>query len=418
MEPDYSITADCAPIPRSGRLGVSSWSHRAARYALFHLLDRIVHGSLRLTLPDGERREFTGNRATGPAAELIVRDPQAVTRLIWGGEIGLAESYLDSQWETPDLPALMAFASRNRQALSDAFSGRRLPRVLNRLYHWRRDNSRRGSRRNIAFHYDLGNAFYGCWLDPGMTYSSALFEYPEQDLAQAQLAKYRRIAELAEPMPGAQILEIGCGWGGFMEYATGRLNCRVDGITLSKQQLAYANTRMQAAGLADRAVATLTDYRDTGGQYDAVVSIEMLEAVGEAHWPRFFQTLFERLRPGACAVLQVITIADERFPDYRGRTDFIQRHVFPGGMLPSPSILREQAARAGLTPDHEQTFGLAYARTLALWRERFIAAWPHIARLGFDGRFRRFWDYYLCYCETGFRSATIDVGIYRFRRPG
>jgi len=418
MQNDYSLTADCAPALSFGRAGMSTWSHRMALYALFRLLDRIEHGSLRLRLPGGEERVFTGDRDSGPTAALTVRDPRAIGRLIRGGDVGFAEGYLDGQWDTPDLAALMAFILRNEQALKGATGGGSLSHLLNRLYHRRRNNTRRGSRRNIAFHYDLGNRFYRRWLDPSMTYSSALFEQPGQDLAQAQEAKYRRIAELAGVTPGAEILEIGCGWGGFMEYAAGHSDCRVHGITLSREQLAYANNRMQTAGLDKRAAATLTDYRDTQGRYDAVVSIEMLEAVGEAHWPRYFQTLYQRLRPGACAVVQVITIADGRFPIYRKRTGFIQRHVFPGGMLPSPSVLRAQAEGAGLVPDHEQTFGLSYARTLAQWRERFIAAWPQIAGQGFDERFRRLWEYYLCYCETGFRAGTIDVGIYRFRRPG
>jgi cyclopropane-fatty-acyl-phospholipid synthase len=324
---------------------------------------------------------------------------------------------MDGEWETPDLVALIELASRNEQALQDALGGGRAARLLNRLWHWRRNNNRRGSRRNIAFHYDLGNDFYRRWLDQGMTYSSALFEHPQQDLAQAQQAKYQRIAELAELQPGARVLEIGCGWGGFMELAAGQLACRVEGVTLSQQQLAYANARMQAAGLQQQAQASLTDYRDTAGQYDAIVSIEMLEAVGEAHWPRYFQTLYERLKPGSGAVVQVITIADERYAEYRRTTDFIQRHVFPGGMLPSPSILRQQAEQAGLQPDHAQTFGLSYARTLAQWRAAFIAAWPHIAGNGFDQRFRRLWEYYLCYCEAGFNAGMIDVGIYRFRKP-
>ncbi len=416
MENDYSTTADYALPLSAGRAGLNTLSNRAALYALFRFLDRIEHGSLRLVLPGGEKRVFTGQRDSGPAAELTIRDPRAIIRLIRGGDVGFAESYLDRQWDTPDLPALLAFIICNEQALKGVAGGGSLSRLMNRLYHWRRHNSRRGSRRNIASHYDLGNAFYRCWLDAGMTYSSALFEQPGQDLDQGQQAKYRRIAELAKLRPGAEVLEIGSGWGGFMEYAAGHLDCRVHGVTLSREQLAYANNRMQTAGIDERAVATLTDYRDTQGQYDAVVSIEMLEAVGEAHWPRYFQTLHQRLKPGASAVVQVITIADDRFARYRRRPGFIQRHVFPGGMLPSPSQLREQAERAGLVPDHEQTFGLSYARTLAQWRERFIAAWPKIAGQGFDERFRRLWDYYLCYCETGFRAGTIDVGIYRFRR--
>jgi len=417
MENDYSITAECATPLSSRAVRTRSWSQRAVCYALFRCLERIEYGMLRLRLPDGEERVFTGSRGGGMAVEVFVKDYQAVSGLLWGGDIGFAEGYLDRQWDTPDLPALMAFASRNERALGGAMRGGILSRAVNRIYHWRRSNSRTGSRRNIAFHYDMGNAFYRYWLDPSMTYSSALFESPGQHLAQAQQAKYRRIAELAELSPGAKVLEIGCGWGGFMEHAAGNADATIHGITLSQEQLVYAQERMRRAGYDDRAVASITDYRDSEGQYDAVVSIEMLEAVGEVHWPRYFQTLYQRLKPGACAVIQVISIADERFPDYRKRTDFIQRHVFPGGMLPSPSVLREQAARSGLILDHEQTFGLSYARTLAQWRERFLSAWPSITRLGFDERFRRLWEYYLCYCETGFRAGTIDVGIYRFRKP-
>jgi cyclopropane-fatty-acyl-phospholipid synthase len=417
METDYSISAECAPPMRSGAAVMKGWSERAARFTLLRLLRRIDYGALRLRLPDGEEHLFTGRLGADKQASLLIRDARAITRLLRGGDIGFAESYMDGEWETPDLVALIELASRNEQALQDALGGGRAARLLNRLWHWRRNNNRRGSRRNIAFHYDLGNDFYRRWLDQGMTYSSALFEHPQQDLAQAQQAKYQRIAELAELQPGARVLEIGCGWGGFMELAAGQLACRVEGVTLSQQQLAYANARMQAAGLQQQAQASLTDYRDTAGQYDAIVSIEMLEAVGEAHWPRYFQTLYERLKPGSGAVVQVITIADERYAEYRRTTDFIQRHVFPGGMLPSPSILRQQAEQAGLQPDHAQTFGLSYARTLAQWRAAFIAAWPHIAGNGFDQRFRRLWEYYLCYCEAGFNAGMIDVGIYRFRKP-
>lgn len=417
MENDYSITVDCSsPLDTLPEANNSTW-RRAGVKLLLHILERTRHGSLRLSLPGGDVWFYEGDRDTGPAAEVNIRDVGALIRLIRGGDIGFAESYMDGQWDSPDLLALMQFAAANESVLQSAMVGGALSRALNRVYHWWRNNSRMGSRRNIMFHYDLGNDFYRCWLDQGMTYSSALFEHPGQDLAEAQLAKYRRIYELAEISPHQEVLEIGCGWGGFMEYAA-RQGCSVHGITLSREQLRYANERMRRQGLQHAAAATLTDYRDTRGQYDAVVSIEMLEAVGETHWPRYFKTLYERLKPGACALVQVITIADERFPQYRRRTDFIQRHVFPGGMLPSPGMLRLSAERAGLSPEQEQTFGLDYAETLAVWRRNFLRAWPQIALQSFDERFRRLWEYYLCYCEAGFRAGGIDVGLYRFRRPG
>ncbi len=394
------------------------WTTNLATLAVFRLLDRIATGRLCMHAPEGLSRTFEGRPGEGPQVEITVRDLAAFRRLLSRGDIGFAESYIDGQWDTPDLMALMDLVQGNKRALESGLRGGALATLLNRLYHRLRRNSRRGSRRNIADHYDLGNEFYEHWLDPGMTYSSALYEHPNQSLAEAQSAKYRRIAELAGLHGEHRVLEIGCGWGGFMEHAASLVGCEVQGITLSREQLIYANERMARQGLNGRAGATLTDYRETGGEYDAIVSIEMLEAVGEAHWPAYFRTLRERLKPGAAAVIQVITIADERFERYRRRTDFIQRHVFPGGMLPCPAALRKQASIAGLTLEHEETFGASYARTLAEWRERFSAAWPAITRQGFDERFRRLWHYYLCYCETGFRSGSIDVGIYRFRRPG
>jgi cyclopropane-fatty-acyl-phospholipid synthase len=392
----------------------SHWANSALNGAILRLASQLRHGHLTLTLPDGSTHRFRGHNP-GPEAEIRVHRPAALRRLVLGGHIGFAESYMDGHWDTPDLLALMALAERNQAPLDRGLRGAALALWLNRAYHRLRANSRRGSRRNIAYHYDLGNAFYGRWLDPGMTYSSALFEHPGQSMEDAQVAKYRRIGELAGVRPGARVLEIGCGWGGFMEHAAG-LGAQVQGLTLSREQLAYANDRMAKQGLGDLARAELTDYRDSRGEYDALVSIEMLEAVGEAHWPRYFQTLRERLAPGAAAVVQVITIADDRFAGYRERTDFIQRHIFPGGMLPCPRVLHQQAAAAGLEIDHAETFGPSYARTLALWRAAFLAAWPQIQGLGFDERFRRLWEYYLCYCEAGFDSGAIDVGIYRFRR--
>jgi cyclopropane-fatty-acyl-phospholipid synthase len=397
------------------RFSPQGWRDRALAQGVLHLGARLRVGTLTLCLPDGQIHRFQGTQAEEPHAEVEFRSSAGLRRLLFGGDIGFAESYVDGEWRTPDLLALMHLARSNETVWRNGLQGSALARWINRLSHRCRPNSRRGSRRNIARHYDLGNAFYALWLDRGMTYSSAMYQHEDQDLSDAQTAKYQHIARLAGVQSARSVLEIGCGWGGFLEHAA-RIGCRVGGITLSREQLVYANRRMRAAGLAGRAHASLTDYRDSRGQYDAVVSIEMLEAVGEEHWPRYFQILRERLKPGAAAVVQVITIDDRRFAGYRRRADFIQRHIFPGGMLPCPAVLREQALAAGLTPDHEERFGASYARTLSAWRRRLIAAWPDIERLGFDARFRRLWEYYLCYCETGFRTGSIDVGIYRFRR--
>ncbi|MDZ7751069.1 MAG: cyclopropane-fatty-acyl-phospholipid synthase family protein [Gammaproteobacteria bacterium] len=395
---------------------------RIVGLSLRRLLQRIRMGTLTVEFPDGSRQTFRGDLAAGPEASLRINDYAALTRLFLKGDTGFAESYMDGHWDTPDLVGFMTLVKHNEDHWSRQLEGSVLSRAVNRMFHRRRDNHRRGSRRNIEYHYDLGNAFYAAWLDPTMTYSAALFgagsgEPGQGDLETAQRRKYRRIGELAGIHGAADVLEVGCGWGGFLEHAVATTGCRATGITLSREQLAYAGERLARGGLAERGRVRLEDYRDVAGSYDAVVSIEMLEAVGEAHWPDYFRTLHGRLKPGAPAVVQVITIDDKVFESYRRRPDFIQRYIFPGGMLPSPGRLRREARRAGLVLDHVETFGADYATTLRLWRERFHAAWPRLRELGYGERFRRLWEYYLCYCETGFRDGVIDVGIYRFRRP-
>jgi cyclopropane-fatty-acyl-phospholipid synthase len=389
-----------------------------ARRLVLGRLSGITAGTLDVTLPEGSSTRFQGRDASGPQAAMTIHDPQVFRRLLTGGAIAFAECYIEGLWDTPDLPTLLDLLHRNEATLRAGRLGSRITRLLNRGFHRSRNNSRDGSRRNIAYHYDLGNDFYAAWLDPGMTYSAARYLPGCDTLQQAQDAKYRRIAELAGLRGDQRVLEIGCGWGGFMEHASGLPGCRVDGITLSREQLTWTNHRLQQLGLAAQASASLTDYRDTTGSYDAVVSIEMLEAVGREHWPAYFRTLHQRLKPGGAAVIQVITIDESRYAHYLHHTDFIQRYIFPGGMLPTPEIVCSEAGEAGLQVEHCEMFGLDYARTLSEWRRNFHAAWPRIRQLGFDEPFRRLWDYYLCYCETGFRSGSIDVGIFRFRKPG
>ncbi|WP_049976264.1 cyclopropane-fatty-acyl-phospholipid synthase family protein [Azospirillum sp. B506] len=388
--------------------------------ALVRMAGRIRHGELTLRLPDG-RTMCVGDPALGPQADLTLLDDAAARRLLLGGGIGMAEAYGDGLWRTGDLPALIELAIRNETELGSGLDGSLMAGLVNRLFHRSRANSRRGSRRNIAFHYDLGNDFYRLWLDPGMTYSSALYQQDGQSLEDAQEAKIARVADLLRTGPGDRVLEIGCGWGGMAEHLAGRRGASVVGLTLSAEQLAFARDRLERAGLAGRTDLRLMDYRDVGnefgGSFDRIVSIEMIEAVGEEHWPRYFATLRDRLVPGGAAVVQAITIDDARFPAYRRNCDFIQRHIFPGGLLPCPSALRAEAERAGLAVDHVETFGASYARTCAEWRRRFLEAGPQVTALGFDERFRRLWDYYLAYCEAGFRAGTIDVGLWRFRRP-
>ena len=384
---------------------------------LLRLARRIAVGTITLVLPDGTQHVYAGTARPDCRAVIAIRRSRAVRRLLLGGPTEFAEAFLDGDWDSPDLVQLFALTLANERVLRSRLGGLAIPRLLDRLRHRGRANTRRGSRRNIAFHYDLGNDFYTSWLDAGMTYSSALFATGAETLEAAQDAKYRRLAGLLDFRPGMRVLEIGCGWGGFATLAARDYGVAVTALTVSCAQADYARARSEAEGLADRVAVRLEDYRDVAGSYDRIVSVEMFEAVGEAYWPAYFDVVRDRLAPGGVAALQIITIDEARFADYRRRVDFIQRYIFPGGMLPSPPALEAAIARAGLAVTDRFTFGASYAETLALWRERFAAAWPTIRALGFDPRFRRLWTYYLAYCEAGFRAGTIDVTQVRIERP-
>jgi cyclopropane-fatty-acyl-phospholipid synthase len=384
---------------------------------LLSRLAGIAHGRLTLFTPGRSVLAF-GPAGAEPAVSVAIHHRRLARRVILNGTIGFAEAYLDGDWDCPDLVGLIELAIANERALGLDADGHIALRIIERLRHALRRNSRRGSERNISYHYDLGNAFYAAWLDRSMTYSSAIFEAENEDLADAQARKYREVAAFLDLAPGQRVLEIGCGWGGFAEFAARDHGSRIVALTLSREQRDYAHRRIAEAGLGDVAEIRLQDYRDVGGSYDRIASLEMIEAVGEQHWPIYFARLRDLLAPGGVAVLQAITIADDRFESYRRCPDFIQRYVFPGGMLPSPSMMRKASARAGLKLTEGPRFAPSYARTLALWQQRFQAAWPSIAALGFDRRFKRMWEYYLAYCEAGFRAAALDVGLYRLERAG
>lgn len=403
----------------------SGWLHRRGGALLWsRLLQRVAGcigtGQIIFHRPDG--RTLTAGQRTSdeePLAEVVLHRWRALRRLVTGGELGFAEAYLDGDWSTPDLAAFLQVVQMNRQALVRQSRGLATRRWLDLLFHRRHANSRSGSRRNIAYHYDLGNTFYAPWLDESMTYSSALFtaDDHEENLVEAQVRKYRTILDMAKVSAGDRVLEIGCGWGGLAEVAARERGADVTGITLSTEQLRHARDRIAAEGLADRARFSLTDYRDTSGTFDRIVSIEMFEAVGEENWPAYFRTVHDRLRPGGEAVIQVITIDDDAFPAYRKRADFIQRYIFPGGMLPSPSAFRSAAQDAGLALAGEQFFGRSYERTLRIWQQSFERAWPEISRLdGFDERFRRMWRFYLLFCAEGFRDGLINVALFHLKR--
>jgi len=416
-----SRAANAAPFAEAGptrhRSRRASATARLAaplRRALARLLANVACGSIEIVLPDGARLVGRGSRP-GPHAAIALQRWRPLGRLALAGDIGLAESYRDGDWTTPDLTALLEFGIRNEASWGGTLDASWPVRWGLRALHAARANTRCGSRQNIAFHYDLGNDFYAQWLDPALIYSSALYRDEAQSLEAAQAAKLERVVELLRLpslRPDAQVLEIGCGWGAMALEIARRHPARLTGLTLSAEQLAHAQRGVDAAGVADHVELRLQDYRDVRSEFDRIVSIEMLEAVGERYWPVYFETLRERLRPGGVAVLQVITIADAHFDKYRRGADFIQRFIFPGGMLPSPGALQIQAERAGLTLRTAELFGASYAATLVEWRRRFLQWWPQIAALGFDDAFGRLWEYYLCYCEAGFRAGRVDVGLY------
>jgi cyclopropane-fatty-acyl-phospholipid synthase len=373
-------------------------------------------GHLTLILPDGDVVELGQENSAGVKACIRLNSYKPLSELFAKGDLAFAESYIQGEWVSPDLTALFEFGLAIEEKFKIGSANSMVLKVFNRIRHILNRNSKRGSRRNIAYHYDLGNNFYKLWLDETMTYSSALFNDRADTLKQAQLNKYQAIAELLNVSKNDRILEIGCGWGGFSEYIAKSTDAKIDGLTLSKEQLEFANTRYQNAGLEKQVTASYTDYRDSTGQYDKIVSIEMFEAVGEENWDTYFQTIHDRLAPGGTAVLQIITIDNQRFHSYRKHTDFIQRYIFPGGFLPSPEALEAALDRNKFALQETQFFGASYARTCALWNKQFQHAWPEIEALGYSKSFKRMWEYYLSYCEVGFKAGCVDVGLFKITK--
>ena len=371
------------------------------------------YGQLTFVLPSG--REITiGGAAPGPVARLIIRDFRFMRRVLTAGDIGFAEGFMANEWDTPDLPVLLEAFTQNLDQIGRLLTGNVFGQLVNGLNHLMHGNSRRGSKRNIHAHYDLGNDFYRAWLDPSMTYSSARYVRAGDTLQEAQTEKYANLARTMDLQAGQSVLEIGCGWGGFAEFAAREVGAKVTAITISQAQHDYAKKRMFDAGLADKADIQLIDYRDVTGRFDRVASIEMFEAVGERYWPTYFNKIQEVLKPGGQAGLQIITMRDDLFADYRRRADFIQKYIFPGGMLPSEERLRDVVSQARLSWGHVDRFGRDYAHTLRQWADVFQAKWQEIAPLGFDERFRRLWLFYLGYCEAGFstgRTNVIQLGL-------
>ena len=370
----------------------------------FARLRQIEIGCLEVVLPDGRSLRFEG-AAPGPQAIFRIHSRRFARRLA-AGDVGFADGYIEGEWDSPNVTALLELIGAN-QTLVEKFRAHPFARWTQQIRHWLRRNTRHGSRRNIHAHYDLGNEFYSAWLDPSMTYSSGIAV--DGDLEAAQSRKYAAIAAAASLEAHHTVLEIGCGWGGFAEWAAREIGCRVVALTISDAQFRHARERIARAGLSDKVEIRLQDYRDVDGSFDRVVSIEMFEAVGEEYWEAFFRVLGERLKPGGRAALQIITIREDLFDRYRAEMDFIRHYIFPGGMLPTNAILKSLGARAGLSLTSDMGYGRDYAETCRIWRRNFEDARPRIAQLGFDGRFRRLWAYYLSYCEAGFRVGTIDL---------
>ena len=387
----------------------------AAR-AVFRLLRELRVGSLDVQLPDGSQAHF-GQR-DGPRAAIRLLDWRTCSAALKSGDIGFAEAYIDGHWTTPDLVALLELFIANRDAIERVIYGSWWGSLAYRLKHLLHRNSRRGSRQNIHAHYDIGNRFYRLWLDESMNYSSALFDGDlSRSTTAAQHAKVQRALHEVALQPGQRLLEIGCGWGAVAEAAA-TLGAQVTGVTLSDEQLAFARQRLQQRGLAARADLRVQDYRDiTDPPFDAIVSIEMFEAVGREYWEGYFQQVRQLLKPGGQACIQTITIRDDLFQRYLRSTDFIQQYIFPGGLLPSVSAFRAQARQAGLEVVAERAFGTDYAETLRRWRMQFLSHEGEVHKLGFDTRFMRIWEFYLAYCQAAFATGNTDVVQFTLRRP-
>jgi cyclopropane-fatty-acyl-phospholipid synthase len=375
------------------------------------MVAKLKRGTLRITLPGGRVLNFNGEEE-GPQADITIHDYAFTRRVLTGGIVGVGESYIDGHWDTTDLTAMLELFAVNLDVMQPSLRGNALTRALNKVYHFMHRNTKSGSKRNIHEHYDIGNAFYSHWLDDTMTYSSALFD-ESRDLTQGQTRKYAALADQLSLNENSEVLEIGCGWGGFAEYAAKHRGAKITGLTISQEQHDFAMQRMQREGLSEKVDIRLQDYRDVQGRFDGIASIEMFEAVGEKYWPVYFERVRNLLQPGGSAALQIITIDEEIFPRYRRSVDFIQRYVFPGGMLPSITRLKEEFDNAGLKMVELNRFGEDYARTLKMWAETFNAKWDDIQPMGFDKRFRRLWNFYLSYCEAGFKTGRTDVGQFR-----
>ena len=382
----------------------------------FGIAQKGQNGRMDFVLDDGRTFSAEGP-GVGPMCEIRIHNSGIFERLLREGQLGFCDAYLDGQWSTPDLQAFMDYIHADNDEVFDSFPGQKLVQFYERFRFWLQGNSKGQARKNISYHYDLGNDFYGLWLDKTMTYSSAIFEDGQDSLEKAQTAKYASMVDQMGVKAGDHVLEIGCGWGGFAEYAAKDRGLNVTCLTISKEQIKYAQDRINAAGLTELVQFKLQDYRDETGVYDGIASIEMFEAVGEKYWPSYFQTVHDRLKPGAHATLQIITVRNDRFDVYRKGVDFIQKYIFPGGMLPSPEVLAQQVEKAGLNVVKSIEFGESYSQTLRRWHDTFNDKWDQVVAMGFDDRFRRMWNFYLTSCAATFHYGNCDVTQITISKP-
>lgn len=388
------------------------------RFSLFlRNLTRMQVGSVEITIPGGKVLKFKAPNP-GPHGIAVLHNWGLLRRVLTGGSLGAAESYIEAEWDSPDVTNFLQLflANTGGRGADDMFQRNFLINFITTVRHWMNQNSRSGSKRNISAHYDLGNEFYSKWLDTGMTYSSGIFRDGANSLAESQEAKYRSLVKHCDIRAHHHVLEIGCGWGGFAEYVAKNVGCKVTCLTISQEQYVYTCRRIEKAGLAEKVTIKYQDYRDETGTYDRIASIEMFEAVGEKYWASYFDRLKTCLKPGGKVGLQIITISEQDFANYRKTPDFIQKYIFPGGMLPTASLLKELGRKFGLNQISSRAFGYDYAATLEEWRHRFWVAWPTIKPLGFDERFKRMWEFYFHYCEAGFKQDSIDVRQIVFKK--
>lgn len=376
-----------------------------------------ISGKMFITLPSGETVCLSNGKA-GRVSHINIHNPDVFRALMRDGWNSFGETYMSGWWSTDDLQGFLDHAYEiDLEVYDKSLAGTALALIWERFRHWMNANTKAQAKKNISYHYDLGNKFYGLWLDETMTYSSARFETGQESLENAQNAKYDSMVSQMGAKPGDHVLEIGCGWGGFAERAATAHGLKVTGLTISQEQYDFALERMAKAGLSDRVEIKLCDYRDEKGTYDGIASIEMFEAVGQRYWPTYFNAVRDRLKPGRAATLQIITVEDARWDAYRKGVDFIQKYIFPGGMLPSPKVLRNEVEKAGLTVARSIEFGQSYSQTLRRWHETFNARWDEVQGLGFDERFRRMWNFYLTSCAAGFMTGNCDVTQITVAKP-